>query len=662
MKACVSTLYRMRGPSVEHTVARLCADVIALTSVEHTAALLCAVVITLTSVEHTAARLCAVVIALTKLLQLLFSLSYVSSLVPRNATELLSSLALTGSKKQPSTLAVLFLLSPGSPHPSNIPLTTPPVDISSACAVLMKIAVGQTTIRSEAWLIETKLELVCSLEPAYEMKYFTCGVLVVLCGLVEGWKTFHHGRHKGGMLGAPYTDQQIVLPPAEWFEQKLDHFNPTDTTTWRQKYFTNATFYKPGNPVFLMIGGEGAANATWMVKGTWIDYASQLGALCFNLEHRFYGDSHPTKDMSVKNLRYLSSEQALADLAEFIEAMNNKYKLTSATKWIVFGGSYPGSLAAWLRLKYPHLIYGAVSTSGPLLAKADFQEYYGVVQESLSTTGNDCVIAIKNATSQIDILLKHEIGLLKLKELFRPCDAIDPTNEADVATLYETLAGNFAGVVQYNKDNRAFEGSRGTNITIDVVCELMSDETIGPAVTRYAAVNSLLLDAYNQNCTDFSYDNMIKSMRNTSWNSSAGEGGRQWTYQTCTEFGFYQTSSLAPHLFGDDFPLDYFTRQCEDIFGPRFNDTLLEQGMQRTNMFYGAYDLEVTNVVFVHGTIDPWHALGITKSISDSAPAIFIEGTAHCANMYPSSPDDPPGLVAARLQIFELVKQWLQED
>nr|CAD7570017.1 unnamed protein product [Timema californicum] len=492
------------------------------------------------------------------------------------------------------------------------------------------------------------------------MKDFTCAVLVVLCGLVEGWKIFHHGRHKGGMLGAPYTDQQIALPPAEWFEQKLDHFNPTDTTTWRQKYFTNATFYKPGNPVFLMIGGEGAANATWMVKGTWIDYASQLGALCFNLEHRFYGDSHPTTDMSVKNLRYLSSEQALADLAEFIEAMNDKYKLTSATKWIVFGGSYPGSLAAWLRFKYPHLIHGAVSTSGPLLAKADFQEYYGVVQQSLSTTGNDCVSAIKNATSQIDILLKHEIGLLKLKELFRPCDAIDPTNEADIATLYETLAGNFAGVVQYNKDNRAFEGSRGTNITIDVVCELMSDETIGPAVTRYAAVNSLLLDTYNQTCTDFSYDNMIRSLRNTSWNSSSGEGGRQWTYQTCTEFGFYQTSSLAPHLFGDDFPLDYFTRQCEDIFGPRFNDTLLEQGINRTNMFYGAYNLEVTNVVFVHGTIDPWHALGITKSISDSEPAIFIEGTAHCANMYPSSPDDPPGLVAARLQIFELVKRWLQ--
>lgn len=77
--------------------------------------------------------------------------------------------------------------------------------------------------------------------------------------------------------------------------------------------------------------------------------------------------------MSSENLVYLSSEQALADLAEFIVKIQSKYNIPSTAKWVAFGGSYPGSLAAWLRMKYPHLIYAAVSSSGPLLAKLDFK-------------------------------------------------------------------------------------------------------------------------------------------------------------------------------------------------------------------------------------------------------------------------------------------------
>lgn len=82
------------------------------------------------------------------------------------------------------------------------------------------------------------------------------------------------------------------------------------------------------------------------------------------------------RDLSIESLHYLSSEQALADLAYFIEAINLQYSFDENTKWIAFGGSYPGSLAAWVREKYPKLVHGAISTSGPLLAKADFYGEY----------------------------------------------------------------------------------------------------------------------------------------------------------------------------------------------------------------------------------------------------------------------------------------------
>lgn len=62
-----------------------------------------------------------------------------------------------------------------------------------------------------------------------------------------------------------------------------------------KRYYVNDTFYKAGGPVFLMIGGEGEATPIWMVQGAWIHYAQEMNALCFQVEHRFYGKSRPTK-------------------------------------------------------------------------------------------------------------------------------------------------------------------------------------------------------------------------------------------------------------------------------------------------------------------------------------------------------------------------------
>lgn len=124
-------------------------------------------------------------------------------------------------------------------------------------------------------------------------------------------------------------------------------------------------------------------------------------------------------DSSTENLSYLSSEQALADLANFIVYTNEKYNFDmGSTKWIAFGGSYAGSLAAWLRQKYPHLVYGAVSSSSPLLAKADFPEFYQVVTVSLASYAPACVEAVREGTEQVEQLLLHVEGRRNITEKF----------------------------------------------------------------------------------------------------------------------------------------------------------------------------------------------------------------------------------------------------
>ena len=66
---------------------------------------------------------------------------------------------------------------------------------------------------------------------------------------------------------------------------------------------------------------------------------------------------------------------------------------------------------------------------------------------------------------------------------------------------------------------------RGTNITIDTLCGIMSDVLRGTNVERYAAVNDLILNTYEQKCQDFKYAKMINELSSNNWNSSASEGG-----------------------------------------------------------------------------------------------------------------------------------------
>ncbi|EDW69202.1 putative serine protease K12H4.7 [Drosophila virilis] len=493
--------------------------------------------------------------------------------------------------------------------------------------------------------------------------YCLLPLLLLACLIAQSSSlgSFRLGRHVNGFLGGPSkiaTLQQSMDVEDLWFEQRLDHLQPDDTRTWQQRYFVNDAFYRNDShaPVFLMIGGEGEATKKWMHEGAWVRYAEHFGALCIQLEHRFYGKSHPTSDLSTSNLAYLSSEQALADLANFVTTMKTKYNMDAKQKWIAFGGSYPGSLAAWAREKYPHLIDGSISSSGPLLAQVDFSQYFEVVKSSLASYKPECVEAVTRGIAQVEILLKHMIGQRNLDEKFKTCTPLKDSieNQLDISNLFENIAGNFAGVVQYNKDN-----SPHANITIDEICDVMLNTTMGPPVTRLAAVNDMLLKQSESKCLDYKYEKMIADMKNVSWDSEAAKGMRQWTYQTCTEFGFYQTSENKSDTFGDRFGVDFFIRQCMDIFSERMDGKFLEQAVAQTNKYYGALKPATTQVLYVHGSIDPWHALGLYVSPNANTPTIYIEGTAHCANMYEPVNSDPPQLKAARNKILKYLAKLL---
>lgn len=93
-----------------------------------------------------------------------------------------------------------------------------------------------------------------------------------------------------------------------------------------------------------------------------------------------------------------------------------------------------------------------------------------------------------------------------------------------MSNLYDTLAGNLAGIAQYNGDNRQFEGL-SLNMTLKSVCAIMDDESLGTPVKRYSLVNNKLLEKYNKKCLDYKYDKLIAYLSQTEWDSEAGETG-----------------------------------------------------------------------------------------------------------------------------------------
>ena len=232
-------------------------------------------------------------------------------------------------------------------------------------------------------------------------------------------------------------------------------------------------------------------------------------------------------------------------------------------------------------------------------------------------------------------------------------------NQDDVANLAEDLAGNFMGVVQYNRDNTAFEG-RANNVTIIDLCAIMANESLGPPLQRYAAVNSLLLKVSGEESVDANFSADVEFMKQSLWDSPAVEGGlRQWVYQTCTEFGYYQTTDSAQQPFGDLISLSSQLKTCLLVYGVAPAD--VSQHVADTNIYYGGTDIpkNASNIIFPNGSIDPWHALSVTWNVSESLVAVFIEGTAHCANMYPPRSTDLPSLTAARDTISHTIGQWL---
>ncbi|KAB0791238.1 hypothetical protein PPYR_03038 [Photinus pyralis] len=434
-----------------------------------------------------------------------------------------------------------------------------------------------------------------------------------------------------GALQGAVVDQGEPFPVEDqWFEQYLDHFNPMDNRTFSLRYFENGEFYRPGGPILLEIGGEVTVEPSSMRSGPNYELGRRMGGMILLLEHRYYGKSDPFgENKTVDEYQYLTAEQALEDIAYFIESYKSKTPSFRQSKVAVFGCSYAGTLATWMRYKFPHLVDAAWASSAPLRITLDFYEYYEVAGELYSNVSSECIAIVRQGYREAKVLLATPEGLEQARATFEgwSCGNVTEMGSIEILATIRMVLSN-----QYNSPHYGRES-----------CAFLQDKNSSTTCFEQLAAFVLMKD--EEVCFDDDIGDVMA-----------------WSYQTCTQFGFSFTLSSMLQPFKDsESMIDVDMKFCSETFGDEFDIDQLQRSIARMNRVYGSTELKVTKVVTIQGTQDPWNKVGLQRQTQIDAPVFLVPGASHCADTYDNDYEQElPLLQQAKRLAYSLLIKWLQ--
>ncbi|EMC93440.1 hypothetical protein BAUCODRAFT_125296 [Baudoinia panamericana UAMH 10762] len=497
-----------------------------------------------------------------------------------------------------------------------------------------------------------------------------------------------------------------LLYPAHNFSTPIDHFHnetkyePHSNGTYPMRYWYDASYYKPGGPVIVLQCGEGDASARLPIlqKGILAQLIQATNGIGVVMEHRYYGTSFPTPDLSTESLRFLTTEQALADAAYFARHVEfaglEKYgDLTSnTTAYIGYGGSYSGAFNAFLRVQYPDVFWGTISSSGVTKAIYDYWQYFDAIARYQSPL---CVATQQTLTHIVDNILIGEDGsnhtnsgfVTQLKSAFGLPNVTYNNDFADVLTRglglqalnWDPSISNpefYSYCANISNTSVLYPSTKAISTTVsDLISEAgytantsLVNQMLNyvgyinlTAVASCAASNETQDQCFgNHNSTFYQQDDVTQT-----W--------RSWPYQYCTQWGYLQTGSGVPAnelpMVSRTIDLEYESIVCREAFGIH--------NPPNTNAInkYGGYNISYPRLAIVDGEWDPWrpatpHAFGygaVDRPSTASQPFMLIAGAVHHWDengVFPNQTTSTlPPLPVADTQRMELifVKEWMHE-
>uniref|UniRef100_A0A6G1S9G8 Lysosomal Pro-X carboxypeptidase n=1 Tax=Aceria tosichella TaxID=561515 RepID=A0A6G1S9G8_9ACAR len=454
-------------------------------------------------------------------------------------------------------------------------------------------------------------------------------------------------------------NQKITINyETRWFRQLVDHFTWANQDTWLQRYLINKdNWCGPNCPILFYTGNEGDIEVFTNNTGWMWENAQQLHAMLVFAEHRFYGQSMPYKidptlisPKQTKTLGYLSSEQALADYAKLIYELKHNIFDAKHSPVITLGGSYGGMLAAWMRMKYPNLVDGALAGSAPILqfpGEYNCQDFNKIVTKDYEGYSSNCSRSIAKSWSTIRDYgaSRGSAGLSALGRHFNTCQ---PMKANDTDLLLEMLNSIWVNMAMTDYANKATFLSDMPAHPIEHACAHLKadpidsgDEDLLAAISRASQVytNSTGQNAC-LNITDYVYDPMDVL----------------WDFQSCTEMVMPICSDGINDMFEPEpFNLTDFVQSCKIRWG-------VDTQVNKIKTLYGDKNLHsASNIIFSSCTRDPWSAGCPQESIDANQIIVLKCPGAHHEDLRPSGPNDSDEMRQVRKQELDTITNWIQK-